>query len=274
MPESKMSKSEWHSRLVFLLLLIVTIAVAVFTSFLFITPETEAMKNTAGNSFLLPLYYVSAIVLFSIIFIILARKKKVSILKTIVTVLIAYSTFLILLIDFSMLSYLLDIGIATVLTGLLLYYSLKKVRIVTYILGIVMGAGVAVILASFISIRIAIIMLAALSIYDSVSVNVSGTMIEIAETAIDSGLPLLYTAGKDDQLVAMGFGDTIIPTFGLLSVFVYYNYSLEALLVPLIFVLISFFPMIYLASRRPQPGLPYMLNALFLGIIVYIVFFV
>lgn len=268
-----MSQSDWYRRLTFLFIFIVTAFLAKFTSFLFVTPETEAIKNTSGNSVLLPIYYIAAVIAFSSVFIILARRKRMSILKIIVAIVVAYSSFIILLIDFSYFTALIDIVLSLVLTAFLLYFSFKRVRVATYVIGIVLGAGIAVILASIISVRIAIIIMAVFSIYDSISVNVSGSMVELAETAIDSGFPLLFTAGKGDDIIAMGFGDTIIPTFGLMSVFLYYKYDFMSLLVPLLFVIFSFFPMIYLASKRPQPGLPYMLNALFLGIITYVAFF-
>lgn len=274
MSESEMSKQAWYKRLIFLAILLVTTAVAYVTLPLFVTSATEQIKNTTGSSLLLPIYYLAAIVAFSLFFLLMARTKKISILRIIVAIILSYSAFIILLIDFSSIVFpALDLSLSIIVTGLLVYFSFKGNKIAVYVIGIVLGAGIAVILASIVSIYIAIVIMAAFAIYDSIAVNVAGSMVEIAETAIDSHLPLIFTAGKDESLVAMGFGDTVIPTFGLISVLTYFH-SFIAFLIALLSVAVAFFPMLYFASKRPQPGLPYMLNALFIGIIIYMIYLV
>ncbi|MCL4412132.1 MAG: presenilin family intramembrane aspartyl protease [Candidatus Thermoplasmatota archaeon] len=268
MPESEMPQQAWYRRLIFIFIFIATNILAFITLPLLVTPQTQVIRNSTGNSLLLPIYYIVSIVAFTAFFIYLSRKRKIGILKGLVAILLGYSVFVLLLLDLSFLYFLVDLIISAVAAFLLIYYSFRRARSAIYLLGIIMGAGVSAVLASIISIEITIVIIAVFSIYDSLSVNISKSMIEVAETALDSGLPLLFTAGDKENPIAMGFGDTVLPTFALISI--YLTFNLEAFLISLIVTLVSFGPMMYFASKRPQPGLPYLINAVFIGLVIYL----
>jgi len=134
------------------------------------------------------------------------------------------------------------------LTIALIFYSFRKIKIAIYGLGIILGAGIAAILASIITLQITIVIMAIFAIYDYLSVNISKSMIEVAETAMDSGLPLLFMAGEGDETIAMGFGDTVLPTFALMAILVNLNFTAYA--ISLGFAVASFIPMMYLLPKN------------------------
>ncbi len=269
MPESKMPKQTWYRRLIFLFIFVLTNVLAIYSLPLFISPATQSLKESSGNSIIFPIYYIAAIILFTLVFIYLARKQKISVLKILIGILLGYSLFVILLMDLSFLFLIPDFIITVMLTVTLIFFSFKRKRIAVYALGIILGAGIAAILASIITLEITVIIMAVFSIYDYLSVNIAKSMIEVAETAMDSGLPLLFSAGEGDETIAMGFGDTVLPTFALMAILVDVNFTAYA--VSFAFAAASFIPMMYFASRKPQPGLPYMMNGIFLGLIFYFI---
>ncbi len=271
MPESEMPQQKWYKRLIFLSIFIITNILAIFSLPLFVNSGTQSVKESTGSSFIFPIYYISAIILFTLLFIFLARKKKISVLRTVILILLGYSLFVILLLDLSFLNLIADFALTIAITAILILFSFRGNNVAVYLLGIILGAGIAAILASVITLQITIIIIAIFAIYDYISVNISKSMIEVAETAMDSKLPLLFTVGKGDETLAMGFGDVVLPTFALMSILL--NISFAAYIITLLLTIISFFPMMYFASKKPQPGLPYMVNAIFLGILVYLVLY-
>jgi len=270
MSESEVPKQAWYRRLIFLFIFILTNILAVYSLPLFVSPATQSLKQSSGNSLIFPIYYITAIILFTLVFIYLGRKRKISILKSLVGILLGYSLFVILLMDFSFLYLIPDLLLTIMLTIALIFYSFRKIKIAIYSLGIILGAGISAILASIITLQITIVIMAIFAIYDYLSVNISKSMIEVAETAMDSGLPLLFTAGEGDETIAMGFGDTVLPTFALMAILVNLNFTAYA--ISLAFAVASFIPMMYFASKKPQPGLPYMMNGIFIGLIIYLIF--
>lgn len=160
MPEPEMPKPTWYRRLIFILIFLATNALAYITLPLFITPATDSIKHTSGSSLIFPIYYIVAIILFTVVFINLARKRKLSLLKALVGVLLTYSIFVILLIDFSFFYLIPDLSITIISTALLIFFSFRGKRPAIYILGIVLGAGVAAVLSSIITIQITIIIMA------------------------------------------------------------------------------------------------------------------
>lgn len=275
MSESRTSESkgvQWEiNRYVFVLIFLVTNALAFLLVPFYINTYTENIKASSGNNIGFPIYYVLLMIAFSIFFILMARKRKISILKGVLYFAIAYSLFIILLFDFSPFPAIIEITASLAITILLIYFTYRGNNISLTALGIIVGSGVALLLASIFYIQITIIIGAVFSIYDALSVVLVGSMVEMAETALDNKMPLLFTYGQDEAKIAMGFGDVIIPTFILFSIFV--TFGLTAYLISLLMGAISFIPINYLARKSPQPGLPFLINFIFLGVIIFLIFF-
>lgn len=265
--ETKEFKKEIN-RYYFIIIFLVTNALAYFLVPLYINPYTENVKSSSGNNIGFPIFYIALIVVFSIFFIFMARLKRISILKTIIYIFIAYSLFIILLFDLSILSTIPEVIFSGMITAILLYYTIKGKSLSLTVLGIILGSGIALILSSIFYFEITIIIGAIFSIYDALSVVLVGNMVEMAETALDNKIPLLFSYGEEESKVAMGFGDVIIPTFVLFSI--YTTFGLIPYLIGLTFACLSFIPINFLANKSPQPGLPFIINFIFLGLILYL----
>ncbi len=275
MPESGTSESkrfQWEvNRFVFVVIFLATNVLAFLLVPFYINTYTESIKASSGNNIGFPIYYILLMIVFSVFFILSARKRKISLLKGILYFAIGYSLFIILLFDLFLLPAIPEIALSFLITALLIYFTYRGNNISLTILGIIVGSGIALLLAAIFYIKITIIIGAIFSIYDALSVVLVGSMVEMAETALDHKMPLLFTYGKDEAKIAMGFGDVIIPTFILFSIFV--TFGLIAYIISLFLAAISFIPINYLAKKSPQPGLPFIVNFIFIGIIIFLIFF-
>ncbi len=270
-PEIHQKSEKRITRYYFLILFLIANGISYLLLPIYINPYTEEIKSTSGSSYSFPIIYVILIVAFAAFFIFMARSKKVSLLKTLIYIFTGYTLLVILNFDLSFLSPLVDLLISIVTTVVILYYTYKGNSASLTILGLILGSGVALLLASIFSFYVTLIIGTIFSIYDALSVVLIGSMVEMAQTAMDHGMPLLFTYGKSDDKIAMGFGDVIIPTFVLFSILT--NFGLNAYLISLILALISFIPINILATKRPQPGLPFLINSIFLGLILFILLF-
>jgi len=258
------------NRYYFIVIFIVANAIAFILLPIYVNPYTEEIKSTSGSSYSFPILYVILIVSFAAFFIFMARSKRVSLLKILIYIFTGYALLVIMNLDLSFLNPFVDLIISIIATVLIIYFTYKGSSISLTALGLILGSGVALLLASTFDFYITVIIGAIFSIYDALSVVLIGSMVEMAQTAMDHKMPLLFTYGESDEKIAMGFGDVIIPTFVLFSILI--NFGLQAYLYSFIFALISFLPINILASKRPQPGLPFLINAIFLGIILFLLF--
>lgn len=258
------------NRYIFILIFLVTNALAFLLVPLYVNTYTQSIKSSSGNNYGFPVFYIVLTALFSAIFIFLARRNRISVLKLILYIAVGYSLLIIFLFDLAILPSLLEISLSFVLTIIILYFVYKNNNISLTILGIILGSGISLLLASIFTIQISIIIVAIFSVYDALSVVLIGSMVEMAETALDNKIPLLFSYGEKEEKIAMGFGDVIIPTFFLFSIYV--NIGFTPYIISLIMASVSFILINYLAKKSPQPGLPFIINFIFIGLIFYLLF--
>ncbi len=112
-----------------------------------------------------------------------------------------------------------------------------------------------------------IILLVILAIYDAVSVYKTGHMVDLADSVIKMGLPMLFIIPTKDRPMLLGVGDVVIPNILVVSAQTFVDApSIGFLKVPALTALlggiIGMVTLIVVAERfnRPHAGLPF-LNA-------------
>ena len=158
--------------------------------------------------------------------------------------------------------------------------------------GVLTGVGAIAMLGISLTILIAIVLLAAMAIYDAISVYKTKHMIDLADTLIDLKLPILFvipktldyslikeTKGLKEKLKEgekrdaffMGIGDVVIPGI-LASAAYYYNFQGNGLAVALSVLagtLVGFaLLMVFVIKGKPQAGLPFLCPGAILGYVI------
>jgi presenilin-like A22 family membrane protease len=152
--------------------------------------------------------------------------------------------------------------------------------------GLVLGVGAALVLGLSLGILPALILLAILAVYDTLSVYVTKHMLTLAEGVGDLGLPIvlivpgkngdqnkkldLYDRSKDveREMMLMGLGDAIIPSVLVVSAAAnlspvsstaWSSPAMTVAVLTLVAVLLGFLSLMFLISKgRPQAGLPFL----------------
>ncbi len=182
--------------------------------------------------------------------------------------------------------------ILAIFLAIMLVYILYKYPewYVIDLTGILIGAGAIAIFGMSLSIFLVIIFLAALAIYDAISVYKTKHMIDLADTVMDLKLPVLLVVPKirkysliketkrlkkqieekeERDAFFMGLGDIVMP--GILVAAVY-NTIPNGLLLSIgiiIGTLIGFsILMIFVMRGKPQAGLPLLCGGAIIGYII------
>jgi presenilin-like A22 family membrane protease len=243
-----------------------------------------------------PLLYLLLILITTGILLVLIKKSRLGLLKTLLFAAIGLGIFsigsLLLMLGGADEGLALLFGIG--LSGMMLYLLIKHPR--WYVVngtGLLIGVGAALILGLSLGILPALILLTALAVYDALSVYVTKHMLTLAEGVGDLGLPIVLVVpgregaekekldlqdrskDQDRDVMLMGLGDTIIPSVLVISAAANLSpvsvsgWPQPAMLVALLTlgaVIIGFISLMFLVSKgRPQAGLPFLNGSAILG---------
>lgn len=210
------------------------------------------------NSLWIPLMYIILILVFSVVVLFLAKKKKLGIIQALVLFASGLTLMYIFVLPYS---YLFDFLFTNAfiyrymdeLSWLLLAMSIGSAAVLTYILykypewyvidsiGIVVGAGIVAILGISLGIIPLFILMIALAIYDAISVYKTKHMIDLADAVTEKRLPVIMVVPKsknysfkkqkslkksietkgEREAMFMGLGDIVFPGSLVISAMYY-----------------------------------------------------
>lgn len=263
--------------------------------------EYQAFEDP--NDPLIPVYYLVAIILFTLLVLYIIKKKRESLVKIIFLGAVAYTMFLVLWLVLAELTAGFDGGALALfasigLTGVLTYLLVKKPEwYVVDATGLLVAIGVIGILGISLQILPVMVLLIALAVYDAVSVYGTKHMVALADGVTQMRLPILLVIPKklsysylkqrplreeikekgEREAMFMGLGDVIIP--GVLVASAFYCLGNEKvagvpgnLLVAIgamIGALIGFAILMRFVLRgNPQAGLPLLNGGVIAGYVV------
>jgi presenilin-like A22 family membrane protease len=239
------------------------------------------------NDPLIPIYYIVAVLLFTLAILYIIKKHKENIVRIVFLGAVAYTIFFVFLIVLS--SFVRDeasLALSLVAAGIFTYCLIKKPE--WYVIdatGIVMSIGVIGIFGISLGILPAMILLVALAVYDAISVYGTKHMVALADGVTRMRLPILLVIpkkrgysymnqkplmeqldeGEERQAMFMGLGDIIIPGVLITSAFNFlpekmmgdfsggFLVAMGALFGSLIGFAVL---MTFVLKGRPQAGLP------------------
>lgn len=266
-------------------------------------PDERAFSNPDDP--LIPIYYLGAIVLFTLAVLYIIRKKREDIIKLIFIGAVAFTIFYVLLvIAASLTTSIAGLIVPIAITGGLTYLLVEKPEwYVVDASGVLMAIGVIGIFGISLNILPAIIMLVALAIYDAVSVYGTRHMVALADGVTQMRLPILLVIpkkrgysyltqgslvkeleeGEEREAMFMGLGDMIIPGVLIASAYsfgaatgsgVLHLDGIEARLLvslgTLLGTMLGFAALMrFVMKGRPQAGLPLLNGGAILGYIAF-----
>jgi presenilin-like A22 family membrane protease len=258
---------------------------AMVLAWAFIGKEMHVFENP--NDPLIPIYYIIAVLLFTLAVLYIIRKHKEYIVRIIFLGAVAYTIFFVfLLIIAKFVGGIFSLPAAIVVAGIFTYYLIKKPE--WYVIdaaGVVMAIGVIGIFGVSLSILPVMVLLIALAVYDAVSVYGTKHMLALADGVTRMRLPILLVVpkkrgysfleqkplmeqleeGEEREAMFMGLGDVIIPGVLMISAFNFLpekmigdvSGSLLVALGTLLGSLVGFaILMTFVLRGRPQAGLP------------------
>jgi presenilin-like A22 family membrane protease len=205
--------------------------------------EYQAFEDP--NDPMIPIYYIAAIVLFTLLVLYIIRKKRESLVKVIFLGAVAYTMFLVTWLVLAEIApeaadgWLAFFG-ALVITGVLTYSLVKKPEwYVVDATGMLVAIGVIGILGISLKILPVMVLLIALAVYDAISVYGTKHMVALADGVTQMRLPILLVIPKrldysylkqrplreemeekkEREAMFMGLGDVIIPGVLISSAF-------------------------------------------------------
>ena len=263
--------------------------------------EYQAFEDP--NDPMIPMYYIAAIIVFTLAVLYIIKKKRESLVRIVFLGAVAYTMFLVLWLVLAELSAGFDGGTlsffaAVALTGVLTYYLVKKPEwYVVDATGLLVAIGVIGILGISLQILPVMILLIALAVYDAISVYGTKHMVALADGVTQMKLPILLVIPKklsysyleqkslreeikekkERDAMFMGLGDVIIP--GVLIASAFYCLADDRvagvpgnLLVAvgaMIGALVGFgLLMRYVLKGNPQAGLPLLNGGVIAGYVV------
>jgi presenilin-like A22 family membrane protease len=176
-----------------------------------------------------------------------------------------------------------------IIIGIVLSYSVYKYPewYVIDIVGILLSAGVAVILGISLSYIPVIVFLAILAIYDFIAVHKTKHMVSLAERVIENKLPVLFVIPKKKgysykkekglkkegkrEAMFMGYGDVIMPGVLVISAYKYLPapISLQVALLTLVGAVCGMLLLFrFVLKGNPQPGLPFLNSGAIIGFLI------
>ena len=227
-------------------------------------------------------YIIVIMFVMTLVILLIAKFWKEKIIQFIILGAVGYTSFFafflpIFSIVLSFTYYEITLAIS-ILCALFLVIALYKYPewYVIDIAGIVVGVGAIVIFGISLGVLLVIILLAALAVYDAISVYKTKHMIDLADTVMDLKLPVLLVVPKirhysliketkrlkekleekeERDAFFMGLGDVVLP--GILVATVYNKIGLSVALSVIAGILIGFSVlMVFVMKGKPQAGLP------------------
>jgi presenilin-like A22 family membrane protease len=235
-------------------------------------------------------YLFVTIIVFTVIILLISKYFKGRFINIIILGAVAFTLFYVM---FPLLDLILPVNWSTVFAGsasLALVYLLHRYP-EWYIIdasSVLLGAGSITMLGISLSVRLVIVLLIGMAIYDAISVYKTKHMVSLAFTVLESGLPLMLVVpkslrysfvkdakglkerakeGQERNAFFMGLGDIVFP--GILVVSAYTNLSGHSLLMPVFVILgtlLGFMVLSYaVSSGKPQAGLPFLCSGAIIG---------
>lgn len=210
--------------------------------------EYQAFEDP--NDPLIPIYYITAMILFTFAILYIVKKKREDVVRLIFLGAVAFTIwYVILAILITVDTGLIALGVSVGGTAVLMYYLVKKPEwYVIDVTGVLMGIGVIGILGISLQILPVLILLIVLAVYDAISVYGTKHMVALADGVTKMRLPILLVIpkrkgysyleqkplkqqlddGEEREAMFMGLGDVIIP--GVLVASAFYFLGTEEVL--------------------------------------------
>lgn len=212
---------------------------AVAMAAVFLGSEDQLFQNP--NDPLIPLYYIAAVILFTVAILYIIKKHRENLVRIIFLGAVVYTIFFVLWLMLSgVIDALASLVISVILTSAMTYYLAKRPEwYVVDSAGIIMSIGVIAIFGISLGILPVMILLIVLAIYDAIAVYGTKHMVSLADGVTQMRLPILlvipkkrgysYLAqkplkkqldeGEEREAMFMGLGDIIIPGVLVTSAF-------------------------------------------------------
>lgn len=264
-------------------LLVFTEGLAIFLSAFFKAKNLRAFNKEPG-SLMNPVYLIVIILGFTAVFLVSQKFK----LEKAIQLFIGFAVFVTLVYSFMGLIWqfypigiknlvILAAAFSLALTSIYLKY--RKWYIIN-ILGLLVGGGAAAIFGFSLEIGPVLILLTALAIYDAIAVYKTEHMMDLAGSAIDLKIPIMFIMpwkkgfslnkqnidGEEKEAFFMGVGDTVMPSVLVVSAFIYSSNPLVTSASVMIGSLIGFvFLSSFVLKGKAQAGLPLLNGGAILG---------
>jgi len=276
---------------------------ALFMAWAFLGPEWQVFEDP--NDPLIPLYYIAAVVLFTLVILYIIKKKREDLVRIIFLGAVTYTIFfVILMMAAGVVGGVIPFIASVAVTAVIAYYLVKKPE--WYVIdaaGILMSIGIIGMFGISLGILPVLILLIILAIYDAVSVYGTKHMVALADGVTKMRLPILLVIpkkrgysyltqkplmqqldeGGEREAMFMGLGDVIIPGILITSAFYFLpddalwgmTANLAIALGTLVGAMIGFtILMRFVLKGNPQAGLPLLNGGAIAGYIVtYLVAF-
>jgi presenilin-like A22 family membrane protease len=238
------------------------------------------------------LYFLVTFIVFTVIILLLAKYSE----RVVQGIVLASTAYLIFFILYPLLGFALPDLVALVLSlavsAILLVLLVKHPEwYVVDACGILIGLGAITLLGISLNILLVIILLAALAVYDAISVYRTKHMITLADVVVDLKLPVVLVIpkirgyslvkdkkrlkeklaeGEEREAFLMGLGDIVMP--GILVTSTFSNISSNGLWVAIsvmIGTMVGFLALMFFVLKgKPQAGLPLLCTGAILGYLV------
>ncbi len=263
----------------------------------FLGPEWQFFEDP--NDPLIPLYYIAAVVLFTLGILYIIKKKREDLVKVIFLGAVAYTIFFVIMMMVSgLIGGMVPVVASIIITAVIAYYLVKKPE--WYVIdaaGILMSIGIIGMFGISLGILPVLILLIILAVYDAVSVYGTKHMVALADGVTKMRLPILLVipkkrgysyltqkplmeeleGGGEREAMFMGLGDVIIPGVLITSAFYFLpddalwgsTANLVVALGTLLGALIGFAVLMrFVLKGNPQAGLPLLNGGAIAGYIV------
>lgn len=269
----------------------------------FLGTEDRLFENP--NDPLIPVYYILAVVLFTLAILYIIKKHRENLVRIIFLGAVAYTVFFVLWVFLSsVIDALLSVLLSVIVTAVMTYYLVRRPEwYVVDAAGVLMAIGVIAIFGISLGILPVMILLIVLAIYDAVSVYGTKHMVSLADGVTKMKLPILLVIpkkkgysyidqkplkqqldeGEEREAMFMGLGDVIIPGVLITSAYSFLPEevvhgtagNLLVALGTLVGSIIGFgLLMRFVLKGNPQAGLPLLNGGAIAGYIVsYILVF-
>ncbi|GGM67877.1 hypothetical protein GCM10007108_02380 [Thermogymnomonas acidicola] len=250
-----------------------------------ISPGIKSTSSTSGISIVF--VYIAVAIAFTFVILFVARRRRISILRYVFYVLIAYVTFFVSSILAAIVSvniveyYVITFAIPVVI---LVFLLVSNEWYVIDLAGFFLSAGVSAVWGVEIGIWAAVVFLVAFAIYDYIAVYKTKHMVSLARVAVDESIPLLFVSPSrrnftmrdltfdnrgEQEVLMLGFGDVALPSILVVSSAVYgISHPLPFIGLPLAGALAGMAFLFFFNKNRPAPGLPYINTGAILGFLI------